>query len=134
MPATVAVIVAEPGAAAAAIPVALMAATAGTLLLQLAVVVRSWTVPSARVPVAVSWRAAPAAMAGFTGLTAIEASAGAAVTVRVVVPVIPARAAPIVACPFRRAVASPAVLTVATADSAVDQAAAALRSWVLPSE
>ena len=65
---------------------------------QVAVPVRSSVLPSEKVPVAVSWKDVPSAIAGFTGVTEIDDSV-AAVTVTALAPETPWRIAFIVAAP-----------------------------------
>ena len=66
------------------------------------------------------------------GVTAIETS-GTGVTVRTVVPVIPAELAEIVVVPAATLVARPETLMVATAGVADSQLAVDVRTFVLPS-
>ena len=87
---------------------------------QLADVVRSWVLPSEKVPVAVSCTVVPLAIGGFGGVIVIDVSV-AGVTVTVVVPDTPARPAVIVAPPTPLPVTRPwlpaALLTAATVGS-----------------
>jgi len=80
----------------------------------------------------VNGRVRPRATLGLVGVTAIESSA-AAVTVNVVDPLIGPSAAVIVVVPTSIAVASPALLTVATAVVSDDHVTCAVRSCVVAS-
>lgn len=96
-PSKLAVIVAEPCASPNTNPawtVAMLPADD----VQVAVPVRSSVLPSEKVPVAASWKDVPSAIAGFTGVTAIDDSV-AAVTVTALAPETPWRIAFIVAAP-----------------------------------
>jgi hypothetical protein len=73
---------------------------------QLTSVVRSWVVPSLKLPVAVSCTVVPLAIEGSGGVTIIEVSV-AALTVTVVEPSIPLRAAAIEVFPTPTPVTSP---------------------------
>ncbi len=73
---------------------------------QVAEAVRSCVLPSVNVPVAVNCWVVPATREGFAGVTAIETKV-AAVTVRVVVPLIEPEVAVMLAVPAPTAVAKP---------------------------
>jgi hypothetical protein len=110
---TVAEIVEVPAPTAVAKPVALMVATPGvaeahTALLSTCVEV------SLNVPVAVNCCVAPLAIRGLAGVTAIDTSVGAGVTVSSVEPVMLPTVAEIVEVPVPTVVATPVLLIVAT--------------------
>ena len=105
---TEAVMVVLPVAALCAKPFKSTVATAVTLELQIAVLVRFWVVESVYVPVAVNCWSSRRAMDGSAGVMAIEAST-AAVTVRVVEPEIEPEVAVIFVVPVARLLASPFV-------------------------
>jgi hypothetical protein len=108
----VAVIVEVPTAAALARPAALIVAVVVVPELHVTVLVRFCVVPSLNVPVAVNCWVAPLAIDGFTGVTAIDCRV-AAVTVRVVEPLIAPDVALIVEVPTPAPLASPEALIVA---------------------
>jgi hypothetical protein len=108
----VAVIVEVPTPAPVARPAALIVAVEVVPEDQVTVDVRFCVVPSLNVPVAVNCCVAPLVIDGFAGVTAIDCSV-AAVTVRVVDPLIPPDVALIVEVPTPAPVASPAALIVA---------------------
>jgi hypothetical protein len=110
----VAVIVEVPTPAPLASPDALIVAVVVVPELHVTVLVRFCVVPSLNVPVAVNCCVAPLAIAGFAGVTAIDCSV-AAVTVRVVEPLIAPDVALIVEFPTPAPVARPVVLIVAVA-------------------
>jgi hypothetical protein len=72
------------------------------------------TLPSLKVPVAVSFNEVPLAMRGFAGLMVIE-TRWAVETVSVVDPLTPPKVAFTVVVPVAKLVANPCALTVATA-------------------
>ena len=92
MPIETALIVLVPVPTAVANPPAAIVATVVVAELQVAVPVRFCVELSENVPVAVNCSVVPFTIEGFAGVTAIDTSA-AAVTVRVVEPVIPAETA-----------------------------------------
>jgi hypothetical protein len=116
-PLRVAVTVVEPAATAVATPDALIVATVGFELVQVAVVVTFPVVPSLYVAVAANCWVAPTAMLAVAGVTAIEVTvATEAGTVRVAALLLmPLTVAVTVVDPVVSAVASPAALMVATA-------------------
>ena len=128
----VALIEEVPAATAVARPVALMVAVAGVAELQVAVAVRFCVVPSLSVPVAVNCCVRPAAMDGLTGVTAMETRTGA-VTVRVVEPKMFPEVAEMVDEPVVTAVASPALVIVATEEVPELHVTLPVRFCVLPS-
>jgi hypothetical protein len=109
----VALIVEVPTAMAVAKPLAAMVAVAGVAELHVTLPVRFCVLLSLKVPVAVNCCVRPFAMDGFPGVTAMDCSV-AAVTVRVVDPVIDPDFALMEEVPAATAVASPAALMVAT--------------------
>ena len=123
-----------PAETAVARPLALIVATAVLDEDQLTWLVRFCVLLSEYVPVAVNGWEAPTRITGFEGVTAIEVSAGDAVTVSVVPLVTPARAAEIIVVPAETAVARPLALMVATTVVEDVQAAWLVRFCLLPSE
>jgi len=109
----VAVIVAVPTATAVARPLMLTVATDVLDELQVTCVVIPRLVPSEYVPMATNCWVFPAGMLGLAGVTEMEDRV-AEVTVRVVLPGIPAEVAVIVVVPAATAVARPLLLTLAT--------------------
>jgi len=81
--------------------------------LQVAVLVKFCVELSEKVPVAVNCSVLPFAIEGFAGVTAMDTSV-AAVTVRVVDPVMPPETALIVLVPVATPVANPPAVIVAT--------------------
>src|ERR1700733_12704487 len=108
----VAVIVEVPTPAPLARPAALIVAMVVVPEVQVTLDVRLCVVPSLNVPVAVNCWVAPLAIDGFTGVTAIDCRV-AAVTVRVVEPLIAPDVAVMVEVPTAAALARPPVLIVA---------------------
>src|ERR1700733_10357251 len=108
----VAVIVEVPTPAALARPPVLIVAMVVVPEVQVTVDVKFCVVPSLNVPVAVNCWVAPLAIDGFTGVTAIDCRV-AAVTVRVVEPLIAPDVAVMVEVPTAAALARPPVLIVA---------------------
>ncbi len=100
--------------------------------LHVTVLVRFCVVPSLNVPVAVNCCVAPLAIDGFAGVTAIDCNV-AAVTVRVVEPLIAPDVALIVEVPTPAPVARPAALMVAVAVVPEDQVTLDVRFCVVPS-
>jgi hypothetical protein len=100
--------------------------------LHVAVLVRFCVVPSLKVPVAVNCCVPPFGTDGFAGVTAMDTSV-AAVTVSVVLPVMPLEAAWMVVDPVPTAVARPAVLIVATVTAEELHVAVLVRFCVVPS-
>jgi hypothetical protein len=127
----VAEIVVVPGATATANPAGLMAATVGADDAQVTVEVMFWVVPSAYLPVAVNCCWATGASVTVGGVTAIETSGFA--TVSVVLPTTAPEAAVMLLVPTATAVARPDVLMVATEEVTVIQLALAVRFFVVPS-
>jgi hypothetical protein len=123
----------DPAPAALASPVVLIVATAAAEELHVAVLVRFCVLPSVYVPVAVNCCVLPLTTDGFTGVTAIDTSV-AAVTVSVVLPETVPEVAWMVVDPVPTALASPAVLIVATAAAEELHVAVLARFCVLPSE
>jgi hypothetical protein len=109
----VAEMVEEPTLAPVASPVALMVATVGVAALHVTLPVKFCVLLSLNVPVAVNCCVKPLAIEGFAGVTAIDCSV-AAVTVRVVDPVINPDLALMEEVPAATADAKPAALIVAT--------------------
>jgi hypothetical protein len=110
IPPTVALILAVPIAALFARPVVgFTVAVPGVSEAQLALAVRSWVLSSVKVPVAVNCCVVPKAMLGDRGATAIETST-AALTVKVVPPLIELTVAVIFAVPAPTLVARPGVV------------------------
>jgi hypothetical protein len=136
----VALIVVVPAATAVASPglpaALLIVATPGTEETQVTVVVRSWLVPSLKIPTAVNGRVVLTPIVGLVGV-ASSARSVAVVTVSVVVPVTPWKVALIVAVPAATAVASPglpaALLIVATLGFAELQVTEDVNACVVPS-
>ncbi len=131
----VAVMVVLPMARAVARTAASIVATRGSLLVQVTVVVRSWVVPSVRVPVAVNGCVCPIRMLATAGLTARLARTGG-VTVRLAVAetvFVSVTVAVIVVVPTARPVATPVLVMDATVGSLLVQVAVPVRSRVLPS-
>ena len=95
-------------------PALLIVATAGLLLLHVAVVVKSCLLPSVKLPVAVNCGVFPAPIEGWTGVTVIDTSVGG-VVVNVVEPLTEPELAVIVVMPGSDVLASPWLLMVATA-------------------
>jgi hypothetical protein len=108
-----ALIVAPPPDTPSARPVGPTVDTEGAAEFHVAWLVKSTVDPSENVPVAVNCSLVPAAMLGLAGLTAIDRSAAGA-TVIVVEPVMPEKSALTVEAPVESAVASPAVVMLAT--------------------
>src|ERR1700735_1146437 len=108
-----ALIVLVPGATPVAIPPVVMVATPVVAELQVTELVRFCVELSENVPVAVNCCFAPALIEGLAGVTAIDTSV-AAVTVRVVEPLIAPETALIVLVPVATPVAIPPVVMVAT--------------------
>jgi hypothetical protein len=102
----VAVMFAVPSARVVARPAALMLAVDGTSEIQLATDVRSFVLPSVKVPIAVNCWLLPKAIEGFAGASAIDTNA-AVLTVRVVLPTIEPEVAEIAAVPVVMPVANP---------------------------
>ena len=105
--------------------------------IQLADVVRSWAVPSEKIPTAVNPTVLPWAIVRLAGVRAIEVST-AAVTVTLAVPGTPARVAVMVALPTPAPVTRPwlpgALLMAARVGAEETHVASAVRFWVVPSE
>lgn len=121
-PPKVAVMVAEPAPTDEAKPsLAPMVATAGLDELHAACIVRSWTVLSVKIPVAVHCWLLPSAILGFVGVTSTDTSA-ADVTVSVVLPKIDPDVAmmlvePVVVPDVANPLEPDALLTVATSEA-----------------
>src|SRR6202030_3411595 len=113
-------------------PAALIVATVTAEELHVAVLVRFCVVPSLKVPVAVNCRVPPFGTDGFAGVTAMDTSV-AAVTVSVVLPVMPLEAAWMVVVPVPPAVPKPAALIVATVTAEELHVAVLVRFCVVPS-
>jgi hypothetical protein len=128
----VAVIVELPTPAPFARPAALIVAVVVVPELHVTVLVRFCVVPSLKVPVAVNCCVAPLAIDGFAGVTAIDCSV-AAVTVRVVEPLIAPDVALIVEVPTPAPVARPAALIVAVVVVPDDHVTVLVRFCVVPS-
>jgi hypothetical protein len=128
----VAVIVEVPTPAPLARPAALMVAVVVVPEDQVTLDVRFCVVPSLNVPVAVNCCVAPLAIDGFAGVTAIDCSV-AAVTVRVVEPLIAPDVALIVEVPTPAPVARPATLIVAVVVVPDDHVTVLVRFCVVPS-
>ena len=128
----VAVIVELPTPAPVARPAALIVAVVVVPEDQVTVDVKFCVVPSLNVPVAVNCCVAPLAIDGFAGVTAIDCRV-AAVTVRVVDPLIAPDVALIVEFPTPAPVASPAALIVAVEVVPEDQVTVDVRFCVVPS-
>jgi hypothetical protein len=117
----VAVMVEVPTPTPVARPAALIVAVVVVPELHVTVVVRFCVVPSLNVPVAVNCCVAPLAIEGFAGVTVIDCNV-AAVTVRVVEPLIAPDVALIVEVPTPAPVARPAAPMVAVVVVPDDQA------------
>ena len=132
----VALMVAVPVARLVARPVALMPAVEGGFEAQVAVEVRFCVCKSVKVPVAVNCWVLPNAIEGVAGVTAIDTSV-AAVTARVVLPLIAAEVAVMVVDPTPALVAKPllpgALLIVATVAADELHCTVVVMFWVLPS-
>src|SRR6202030_802743 len=125
-------IVVIPIVTAVAKPAALIVATVTAEELHVAVLVRFCVVPSLKVPVALNCCVPPFGTDGFAGVTAMDTSV-AAVTVSVVLPVMPLEAAWMVVVPIVTAVAKPAALIVATVTAEELHVAVLVRFCVVPS-
>jgi len=112
--------------------VSLIVATEGTVELHPPLGVRSWVVPSLKVPVAVNCRAVPSGIDAVAGLIAIETRL-ALVTVNVVDPVTGPEAALMVVDPGAMLEANPVLLIVAVAAVLEDHVAVLVKFCVLPS-
>src|SRR6202522_2365529 len=132
IPPDVALIVEVPTPAPVARPAALMVAVVVVPELHVTVLVRFCVVPSLNVPVAVNCCVAPLAIDGFAGVTAIDCSV-AAVTVRVVEPLIAPDVALMVEVPTPAPLASPESLIVAVVVVPDDQVTLNVRFCVEPS-
>ncbi len=137
-PDKVALMEVEPTAPAEAKPLPEpMHATAGSDELQTTCVVRSWTVLSVKIPVAVNCWLLPTAMLGLDGVTPIDTNV-ADVIVSVVLPEIVPDIAVMTAEPAATEVARPlepvVLLTVAAADADELQVTEAVRSRFVLSE
>jgi hypothetical protein len=121
-----------PTATLVAFPCAFMVAIVESAVFHVVVAVKSWVLPSEKVPVAKNCRLVPRAMEGFWGETAIETRV-AGVTVSVVDPVMDPEAAVTVVLPIESADATPWLFIVATLGFVVVQVAVVVKSWVLPS-
>ncbi len=128
----VALIEDDPTPAAVARPPVVIVATLVVTELQVALLVRSCVLKSEKVPVAVNCCVNPLAIEGLAGVTAIEVKVGAT-TVRVVEPVTPESVALMLEVPVATAVASPAVVIVATLVVAEAHVTVLVRSCVLKS-
>src|SRR6202044_2754586 len=128
----VALIVEVPTPAPLASPEALIVAVVVVLEDQVTLDVRFCVEPSLNVPVAVNCCVAPLAIDGFGGVTAIDCSV-AAVTVRVVEPLIAPDVALIVEVPTPAPLASPEALIVAVVVVPEDQVTLDVRFCVVPS-
>jgi hypothetical protein len=126
----VAVIDDVPAETAVARPTAVIVAVAGVAELQVMLPVRFCVLLSLNVPVAVNCWVRPLAIEGFAGVTVIDCNV-AAVTVRVVEPVIDPDLALIEEVPAATVVASPAALMVATVVVAEVQVTLLVRFCVL---
>jgi len=134
LPLKVAVMVTAPAALAVARP--LLATVALVVLdeVQVTCVVIFWVVESEYVPVAVNCWVLPTGTLAVAGVTAMEDNVAAAVTVRVAVPVLPLKAAVMVAEPAALAVARPLLATVAVVVLDEVQVTCVVISRVVPSE
>jgi hypothetical protein len=128
----VAVIVEVPTATPVAKPPAVIVAVAGVAELHVTLPVRFCVLLSLNVPVAVNCCVKPLAIEGFAGVTAIDCNV-AAVTVRVVDPVIDPDLALMEEVPVATAVARPAALIVATLVVADAHVTVLVKFCVLPS-
>jgi hypothetical protein len=128
----VAVIVELPTPAPVARPAALIVAVVVVPEVQVTVDVKFCVVPSLNVPVAVNCCVAPLVIDGFAGVTAIDCNV-AAVTVRVVEPLIAPDVALIVEVPTPAPLASPEALIVAVVVVPEDQVTLDVRFCVEPS-
>src|SRR5580698_2783626 len=128
----VAAMVEVPTPAPVASPAALIVAVVVVPDDQVTVDVRFCVVPSLKVPVAVNCCVAPLAIDGFGGVTAIDCNV-AAVTVRVVEPLIAPDVALIVEVPTPAPVARPAALIVAVVVVPDDHVTVLVRFCVVPS-
>jgi hypothetical protein len=115
-----------------AFPVAPMMATLVVAEAHVAVLVKSWVLPSEKVPVAVNCWLVPSAMEGLLGVTVIELRT-AAVTVKLSVPVTEPYWAEMVTVPCPRALPKPVLLTVAVVGLEELQVAELVKSCVVPS-
>jgi hypothetical protein len=129
----VAVMVAEPAATPVARPLLFTVAADVLDEFQVTWVVISWLVPSEYVPEAANCLVFPAAMLGLGGVRDMEDKVAEG-TVRVVFPEILCEVAEMVVLPGARAVATPLLLTVATALLDEFQLVRLLITWVVPSE
>ncbi len=121
-----------PVPAVVASPAALIVATVVVNELQVTELVRFWVLVSLNVPVAVNCWVVPLGIEGLTGVTAMDTSV-ATVTVSVVEPVTLPEVAWMVALPVPAAVASPAVLLLATVALSEVQVTELVRFCVLVS-
>ena len=134
LPLKAAVMVEEPAATPVARPLLATVAVGVLDELQVTCEVISWVVESEYVPVAVNCWVLPAAMLAVAGVTAIEDSVTAAVTVRVAVPDLPLKAAVMVAVPAATAVARPLLVIVALVVLDEVQVTCVVIVWVVESE
>ena len=133
-PANVADTVVAPWAVELASPEELIVAIPVGEELQVALALRSFVLPSLKVPLAENCWVRPRAIDGSAGETVIVVSeAGGAPTVSVVEPVMLAETAEIVVVPWAAEVAKPEAAIVATFVAEELQVAAEVRSFVLPS-
>ena len=130
----VAVMVEEPAATPVARPLLLTVAVGVLDEVHVTCVVIIWVVESEYVPVAVNCWMLPAAMLAVAGVTAIEDSVAAAVTVRVAVPEILPEVALMVEVPAALAVARPLLAIVAVVVLDEVQVTCVVINWVVPSE
>lgn len=133
IPFWVAVTLVEPIPIPVARPVALMLATVALELAQMAAFVRSWLLPSLKVPVALNCALVPLAIEEFVALIAIDCNV-AAVTVSVtVLDVIPPCEAVMVVDPAPTPLAKPLALTITTDAFEELQLTELVIFWVEPS-
>ena len=126
-----AVIVAVPALNPDTSPELFTLAAAGLYEAQVTVPVRFCTLPFVNVPRAMSCKVVPGCTVGFTGVTAMDISAGGATVSKVEPGGREANVAEIVVLPWARLVANPELFTDATAGFVDIHAATLVRSCVL---
>ena len=122
-----AVIVALPVVRALASPAGLMLITLGWEETHATEPVRSWMLPSVKIPIALNCWVVPRGISALAGLTKIETRAGAT-TLQLVEPVTLPEVASMVALPWLFELANPAPLIVATAGAEELQVTALVKS------
>lgn len=127
-----AVIVVVPAASAVTKPLAETVAVVTPDDVQVAVLVRSWVLPSVYVPVASNCKVVPSAIEALAGVTAMDSRVGG-FTVRVEEPLIAPEAALMTVLPTPAPLANPVLEIVATAVADELQFTDVVRFCVVPS-